>query len=634
MTGARGLRVERLTLAVLLCGVASLALSDFVSPLYWSLPVGAALLRLWRGPSLYLTEMQASLVGWLGFAWVILEIFFGRALVIAFTDFLLILAFAVVIEAATARNHLHRMLVGLFLLLAAAVLTDSFLYALPLLAMAWFLWRAAACLYGLNRPGGDLPGAAVRQDMYALVLLTVLAASLFVALPRFEFHSLLAAMQPRQQTSGFTDTVQLGDFARQLDTQVVLRVEPAERSPLQLASFRHLITGRYWRGATLSRFTGSAWQKGSGGRFHQYGADADITFAQQHGMRVSVYREASDHAYVLWPDNLLGLHAVPETLRVNDRAEISFVSPPARRLRLLMDLSQGHSQSVVMRAPLAEERDTSHTPPALRQWTLQVGGSGDAGERLNRIASELRSWQYDLNVAVDGSHPLVSFLQIRRGHCEFYATTLALAARELGLPARVVNGYYRGEWNQAGSFLLMRQLHAHSWVEIWMDGHWQRMDATPAARWQLSYLRFPSFDAVWESARLAWYRYVLAFSSADRLAVVDQLWLLLKQYALYILLVVMAVPLLLLCYRGARQLLLKMQVRRNHLWPLLDRWLKMRGIYRLPHQPLRGLAVPDGINPERWYQFVSAWEMQAYGTAPGWHRRELQRQIGALSQRY
>jgi len=255
------LRTERLTLAVLMCGVASLALSDFVSPFYWGLSVLAALLRLWFGTKLALTEMQASFIGWVGFFWVALELVLGRALVVAFTDFLLILALAVVVEVATPRNHLHRMLVGLFLVLAAAVLTDSVLYVIPLTALMWFFWRASSCLYGLNWPGGDLTTVPVRLDLRCMLAMAVITLLLFVTLPRFGFQGLLKPTQPRMQTSGFSDHVALGDFARQLDARVVMRVETADDTLHADAGFQRHIQGRYWRGVALSRFSGRGWQR-------------------------------------------------------------------------------------------------------------------------------------------------------------------------------------------------------------------------------------------------------------------------------------------------------------------------------------------------------------------------------------
>jgi len=66
-------------------------------------------------------------------------------------------------------------------------------------------------------------------------------------------------------------------------------------------------------------------------------------------------------------------------------------------------------------------------------------------------------------------------------------------------------------------------------------------------------------------------------------------------------------------------------------WPVLDRWLRRRGVKRLPYQPLRSLPQPEGIDTERWQQFVADWEYQAFGKAPGWGRWQLMRHLRALS---
>ena len=440
MNGAGSLRTERLTLAVLMCGVASLALSDFVSPFYWSLSVIAGLFRLWRGPGFSLSELQASMIGWFGFFWVGLELALGRAWVVAFTDFLLILALAVVIEAPTARNHLHRMLVGLFLVLAAAVLTDSVLYVLPLAALIWFLWRAAACLYGLNWPGGDIDPLPAKRDLKPMLMIVAMAAALFIAMPRFDVHSLLKPTQPRMQTSGFSDQVQLGDFARELDATVVLRVEP--EVPLQdseLRHFRSIMEGRYWRGTSLSRFTGHGWQRLAGAAsgparndiIRSWVRGSDVRLAKGKGLRAAVYREASDHGYIQLPQGLMGIRTVPEPVRLDAGGAMSFMTPPAGRLRLLMDVSPSRrsAASPDMRPPVAAEYSTTHTPEALKQWVKEFAAEGSPADVLQRIVGELSGWTYDLQADISNEHPLESFLTGKRGHCELFATTLALAAR-------------------------------------------------------------------------------------------------------------------------------------------------------------------------------------------------------------
>lgn len=627
------LRAERLTLAVLLSGVASLALSDFVSPLYWGLSVVAALWRLWRGPAFHLTEMQASFIGWAGFFWVALELLLGRELVVAFTDFLLILALAVVVEAPTPRNHLHRMLVGLFLLLAAAVLTDSLLFVLPLAAMLWFLWRAAACLYGLNWPGGDLPVTPPGQDLRWMPVMVGVVALLFMALPRFEFHSLLMAQQPRMHSSGFSDQVQLGDFARQLDEHVVMRVESTEAGEKRSA-FRRRIEGRYWRGVALSYFTGSGWRRAPNPYVRQLTARSDLLFSTAEGIGTAVYREASDHPYVHLPDGVVSIRRIPEPARIDTVGALSFRAAPGRRLKLFMQLASSAARpGRYMRPPLPLERDRLMIPAALNRWRQVVTASaGGKRQALAMMLNRLKSWDYDLNVPVDAAHPIGSFLQHKRGHCELFATSFALAARSLGFATRVVNGYYGGDWNEVGGFLLIRKKHAHSWVEVWLDGGWQRMDPTPPSRWLTTADQFMAFDELWESAKLAWYRYVLSFEDSDRGHLMRVIRQLVLAYGVQLLILIGAVYLIWWTYSRYCGRFNAMVKRRHNdvAWSLIDLWLRRRGIGRRKSQPLRAISHPEEVSEMRWRVFVQAWEAQAYGGTPAWRRRDLKRHLRAL----
>ncbi|HYW80900.1 MAG TPA: DUF3488 and transglutaminase-like domain-containing protein [Thermoguttaceae bacterium] len=97
--------------------------------------------------------------------------------------------------------------------------------------------------------------------------------------------------------------------------------------------------------------------------------------------------------------------------------------------------------------------------------------------------------------------PIEDFLTNNpRGHCEYFATALALMLRSRGIPSRVVVGYKCDELNEVGGFYQVRQWHAHSWVEAylesdhlpkslirrgsagrWQRGAWLRLEPTPGA---------------------------------------------------------------------------------------------------------------------------------------------------------
>ena len=58
---------------------------------------------------------------------------------------------------------------------------------------------------------------------------------------------------------------------------------------------------------------------------------------------------------------------------------------------------------------------------------------------------------------------------------------MAVMLRTIGIPARVVNGFRGGEFNDLTSQYVIRSRDAHSWVEVYFPDHgWVDFDPTPA----------------------------------------------------------------------------------------------------------------------------------------------------------
>ena len=122
--------------------------------------------------------------------------------------------------------------------------------------------------------------------------------------------------------------------------------------------------------------------------------------------------------------------------------------------------------------------------------------------------------------------PLQEFLFVRRaGHCEYFAAAMAVMLRSLGVPARVVNGFQRGEWNPYGQYYIVRYYDAHSWVEAYLpDAGWVTFDPTPRATVDVLAGRTPAFLYL-DSLRLQWHRYVVNWTLRDQIRAVQSMQL-------------------------------------------------------------------------------------------------------------
>jgi transglutaminase-like putative cysteine protease len=133
-------------------------------------------------------------------------------------------------------------------------------------------------------------------------------------------------------------------------------------------------------------------------------------------------------------------------------------------------------------------------PLTLRTLARRIGSGAatpfEAGLLLEAFFTRPASgFQYSVNV--DTGHTALDLADwlldpesrnYRTGYCEQYATAMAALARAGGIASRVVLGFAPGdvESDAGGELLVVRQRHAHAWVELWMRGQgWVRFDPTP-----------------------------------------------------------------------------------------------------------------------------------------------------------
>jgi transglutaminase-like putative cysteine protease len=119
-----------------------------------------------------------------------------------------------------------------------------------------------------------------------------------------------------------------------------------------------------------------------------------------------------------------------------------------------------------------------------RTYALVQELTGDSTSVFDAVqtieAHLLDSYRYGERVP-EHAYPLESFLfEDRRGYCQQFSGAMALMLRMAGIPARVAAGFSPGTPDRKTGEYRVRDLDAHSWVEVYFRGiGWVPFDPTP-----------------------------------------------------------------------------------------------------------------------------------------------------------
>lgn len=457
---------------------------------------------------------------------------------------------------ATNRDYFSLFMLTFLQLLAAASVSYDYRFAIP-----FALYIVTSCLTlmlytikaGSEREshtrgiisGSPLPALSPRLSWRwlpgALVVslsVLILTAFLFPLLPRVRTNVLgPGGREPMQRIAGFSPVVDLGEIglikrSRNVIMRVSLTGEVSTQGPIKL------------RGIALNNFDGRRWSRTMGGARR-------ITRSRDGLYRLpdAPIGPALEQEIYLNPLNTRILFAAgePEALRgpfgdlYQDRMEtLYYTRRNMGQIRYIVSSTMPDRLPDTLRGIQADPRGkltrsyyidmpetewlTENDHERIEELALLITeDQPDLYAKMLSLESFLRSnfrYTLDLRPYQGDRSKLVSFLFDRReGHCEFYATAMAVMARKLGVASRVVNGFQMGEYNSIGGFYTVRGADAHSWVEVYFPGHgWVEFDPTPSEGQGAAAAEGDPFF-LWgllESVDMLWTRYVLAYDASDQ----------------------------------------------------------------------------------------------------------------------
>lgn len=318
----------------------------------------------------------------------------------------------------------------------------------------------------------------------------VVAGPLFFVLPRAPFVLFNPANLP--SVTGFGDEVSLGEMASiKKSSKLYMRVYAKDQ--------------KKWRGQVLDHYANRKWtSRGSRGLSRTLQAEPGRPARTIPGDRTpltdyflqeiliepytnrALFSAAQPAAIELigYPVN----HSVGDTL--SRGGDTRFQKITYRVWSKLPQATQAQLEATTGPLNVAHSvKDYLQLPDGLLRLR-KLGGELTRGRtswyaKAAAIEDHLvTKYAYTLDLPEVGSgDPVEAFLfETKRGHCEYFASAMALLLRSQGIPSRVVTGFSFGEYNAFGGYYNVREKDAHAWVEAYLPGiGWWEFDPTASS---------------------------------------------------------------------------------------------------------------------------------------------------------
>jgi transglutaminase-like putative cysteine protease len=279
-------------------------------------------------------------------------------------------------------------------------------------------------------------------------------------------------------------------------------------------------TGRYWRAVVYDHYTGEGWLTRDEDRA-SFGPDTELSLPAFEA------RGLVTQTYTFHRDNATVLYAMSNPVSLDRSAKVSFNALSSEQIeqvarprwadqgepwveeitymRSNATVDQGESYQVVSLASQAtvnelQEAGTDY-PDWVRERYLQLPAS--ITERTRQLARDITAGNDDnfsktqaierymrnninYNEGLLAPPPNVDkvdyiLFTAKEAYCDYYASSMIVMARSLGIPARLAAGFARGSFNSEKDAFEVLNRDAHSWVEVYFPKYgWVEFEPTAA----------------------------------------------------------------------------------------------------------------------------------------------------------
>jgi len=271
----------------------------------------------------------------------------------------------------------------------------------------------------------------------------------------------------------------------ELSKQLAMTITTGDLPPMP-PSAQPDVPRYYWRTLTYSIYTGAGWTNPSGSIED---ISANQTLIKPHPndrvIHATVIFPKDKNTRLYWTGTLLRADVPFKAAWLHKSKADSLVD--ADMFAALATAKSYKAESVLLNVSAQGLRDSPSVypdwvrkqfltlPDSVPQRVLSLArdltaSESNAYERALAIQNYLRKFPYTLEIGTPpvGRDVVDYFVfDLKRGYCDYYATSMVVLARAAGLPARLVTGYANGSYDTQRAEYIVTENYAHSWVEIY-----------------------------------------------------------------------------------------------------------------------------------------------------------------------
>ena len=267
----------------------------------------------------------------------------------------------------------------------------------------------------------------------------------------------------------------------------------------------------YWRSRVFERYANGQWSPSASLRITDQSNPIDITMNQEV---IGSRREAITQKITIGMTNSRIFYTLPQpsSIEGTGRIDLNYTDEPTNEsmnvsvVRPLQVLARGevyNATSMISVASADELRAASTVYPewisnpnlfvsqlsgrvlSLAQQIVNDAGATNPYDKAKAIERWLRT-NIAYNESIKAPPPNVDpvewvLFEAKEGYCTYYATSMIVMLRGLGIPARMAAGFSQGDFDPATGRYVVRERDAHTWVEVYFPGYgWIEFEPTAA----------------------------------------------------------------------------------------------------------------------------------------------------------